>query len=114
MQTSGDRTRWLADAARKDKKAMESAKQDIKGLIGMDKADGIVDDATRDEELQSRFVTFSKGPRSCIGREIALRMIERAVRDLLERWEILAKGDLNGRSWLEMRYDECWVELRGR
>ena len=39
------------------------------------------------QKLEEKFVAFSKGPRSCIGREIAMLMLEKAVVGVLEKWE---------------------------
>jgi benzoate 4-monooxygenase len=50
---------------------------------------------------------FSKGPRGCIGKEIAMLMLEKAVAGVLEKWVIAAKGSLGGASLLEMQYTAC-------
>ncbi|KAI9742352.1 MAG: hypothetical protein M1818_003885 [Claussenomyces sp. TS43310] len=71
----------------------------------------LVDDASERRALDDKFVAFSKGARSCIGRDIATVMIERAVCAVLERWEVRAKGPLRGLSYLEMRYDHCDLVL---
>jgi benzoate 4-monooxygenase len=47
-------------------------------------------------------LAFNKGPRGCIGRDIAVLMIEKTVVDVLEKWDIIAKGSLSGASLLEM------------
>jgi cytochrome P450 len=57
---------------------------------------------------------FSMGPRGCIGKEIAMQMIETAVIAVLEKWEIKAAGRLDGNSWLEMQFDKCPLLLLDR
>ena len=62
-------------------------------------------------DLESKFVVFSKGPRGCIGREIAMLVIGKAVRAVLERWDLSDAHDLKGNSFLEMQWDECRVRF---
>ena len=59
------------------------------------------------QRLEDKFVVFSKGPRTCIGRELAMRMIEMTVVTVLEKWDITAWGRLSGASLLDMQYAEC-------
>ena len=66
------------------------------------------------QKLENKFVVFSKGPRSCIGREIAMLMIQKAVIGVLEKWDITSKGPLTGASLLEMQYAECNITFAGR
>lgn len=66
------------------------------------------DESEKKRELDDNFVAFSKGPRSCMGREIAMLMLARAVAGVLTEWEIGAVGGpLKGKSYLEMQYVEC-------
>ena len=66
-------------------------------------------------EMEGRFVAFSKGPRGCLGREVALLMITAAVRGLLARWEVDSEGEvLSGNGFLEMQYDECRLRFSAR
>jgi len=107
--------RWLAD---RDQAVTERIAHP-QGDIDAHETDGTVNEGTRDDaplesistDLDRKFVAFSKGPRSCIGRDIALRMIERAVWAVLDRWEVVSFGELTGSSWLDMQYEECLLEL---
>jgi len=110
--------RWFAD---RDQKATETRAYPQREIDAFE-TDARVNDQTRDDarlddmspDLDRKLVAFSKGPRSCIGRDIALRMIEQAVRVVLDRWEVVAIGELTGSSWLDMQFEECLVELRER
>lgn len=64
--------------------------------------------------LDENFVVFGGGPRGCIGREIAMIVIERAVIELVRKWELRARGQLEGKSYIEMQYKECWIIFRER
>ena len=66
------------------------------------------------QKLDNKFVVFSRGPRSCIGREIATLMIQKAVIGVLENWDITSKGPLRGASLLEMQYAKCDIAFAGR
>ena len=66
------------------------------------------------KELDSKFVAFSKGPRGCIGREIAMLVTVEAVLSVLERWDLSAAEDLKGNSFLEMQYDQCSIQFAER
>jgi len=61
------------------------------------------------KRLEDKFVAFSKGPRGCGGKEIAMLMMEKAVVGMLEKWDLTVKGSLRGASWLEMQYMECGI-----
>ena len=64
---------------------------------------------SKEKDLDDAFVVFSKGPRGCIGKEIAIRMLSQAVVSILMRWKIEATGDLRRGSFLEMQYEECGI-----
>lgn len=64
-----------------------------------------------DKPLEEKFVVFSKGPRGCIGRDIALLILAQAVTKMVRRWNIRADGILKGQSFLEMQYTDCGVSL---
>ncbi|KAL9117443.1 MAG: hypothetical protein Q9187_006023 [Circinaria calcarea] len=66
-------------------------------------------DESEAKKLEDSFVVFSKGPRGCIGREIAMLMLAEAVASLLEKWNIRAEKEPKGASFLEMQYTECEV-----
>ena len=72
----------------------------------------VAEDARK--ELDSKFVVFRKGPRGCIGRELAMIMIAKAVLGVLERWEFGGAEDLEGNCFLEMQYDECRIQCGER
>jgi benzoate 4-monooxygenase len=78
--------------------------------------EGEVEQVGLSAELDRKFVMFGKGSRQCIGRDIAMRVVEHAVREILAKWEVQTMSELKGKSWLEMQYDECWIQLseRGR
>jgi benzoate 4-monooxygenase len=52
-------------------------------------------------------VAFSKGPRGCGGKEIAMLIMEKTVVGVLEKSDLTAKGSIRGASFLEMQYMEC-------
>lgn len=66
------------------------------------------------KELDNKFVVFSKGPRGCIGREIAMLAISKAVLGVLERWDLDGAEDLKGNCFLDMQYEECRIQLAER
>jgi benzoate 4-monooxygenase len=70
--------------------------------------------ADEKQRLEEKFVVFSKGPRGCLGRDIAMLMLEKAVVGVLEKWDITAKGSLVGASFLEMQYAECGIAFAER
>lgn len=71
-------------------------------------------DESRKRKLEDDFVVFSKGPRGCIGKEIALLLIAKAVVGLLGKWSITTEGKLEGASFLEMQYTKCGIRLAER
>jgi benzoate 4-monooxygenase len=68
-------------------------------------------DDSEKRELDEKFVAFSKGARGCIGKDIAMLAIARAVMGVLGVWEVRSVGELKGKSWLEMQYEECVLEF---
>lgn len=85
-----------------------------------DPARWLVGDEDERREMEGRFVAFGKGPRGCIGKELALLMVAAAVRGVLERWEVdcvdvgLEGAELRGNAFLEMQFDECRVRFLER
>ena len=73
----------------------------------------LVDEGDR-KKLDEKFVAFSKGSRGCIGREIALAMLTKAVAGVILKWDVRQEGDLKGKSFLEMQYSECNVSFTER
>jgi len=63
------------------------------------------------KRLDDKFVVFSKGSRGCVGREIAMLVLARAVAGVLGRWEVNATGACKRRNFLEMQYEECWIKF---
>jgi hypothetical protein len=64
------------------------------------------------EDLDERFIAFSKGARQCIGRDLAILMIASAAIAVLKKWELSSVGALEGdSSFLEMSYDACWLRF---
>jgi len=61
--------------------------------------------------LDDKFVVFSKGSRGCVGREIAMLVLARAVAGLLGRWELTATAPFKRKNFLEMQYEECWIKF---
>jgi benzoate 4-monooxygenase len=61
--------------------------------------------------LDENFVPFGKGSRGCIGKEIAMFMIARAVTAVLEEWDITAVAAPKAKGWLEMQYQECVISF---
>lgn len=68
-------------------------------------------DDNEKRELDEKFVAFSKGARGCIGKDIAMLVIARAVVSVLGVWEVRSLGEPKGNSWLEMQYKECMLEF---
>jgi len=71
-------------------------------------------DATGDADkksLEDKFVVFSKGPRVCIGREIAMLVVTQAVAGILSKWQIEGIGEMKGGSWLEMQVESCRLKF---
>ncbi|PYH99651.1 cytochrome P450 pisatin demethylase [Aspergillus ellipticus CBS 707.79] len=65
-------------------------------------------------QMENNFVAFSKGSRGCIGRDLALLVLAKAVVAFVQQWKIKSVGQLQGKSHLEMQYDECWLEFGPR
>ncbi|KAI9923846.1 hypothetical protein ASPWEDRAFT_59592 [Aspergillus wentii DTO 134E9] len=61
-------------------------------------------------EMETRLVAFSKGSRGCVGRDLALLVIGLAVMGIVKKWRFRSVGELSGKSFLEMQYDDCWIE----
>lgn len=65
-------------------------------------------------KLEDKFVAFSKGARGCLGKELAMLVLGKAVAAVVERWEVGVEGELRGKGFLEMQYEEVWVKLERR
>lgn len=75
----------------------------------------LIDESKNKRELEDKFVAFGKGPRSCLGREIAMLMLTRAVMGILKNWEIRAvESPPKGKSYLEMQYTEFKLSFTER
>jgi benzoate 4-monooxygenase len=53
--------------------------------------------------LEDKFVVFSKGPRGCIGKDIALLIVTQAVAGVVSKWRIERVGEMKAGAWLEMQ-----------
>ena len=60
-------------------------------------------------KLDEKLVVFSKGPRGCIGKEMAMVMLSCAIVGILQKWDIIARGGLKGRNFVEVQYTECEI-----
>lgn len=63
-------------------------------------------------ELEGKFVAFSRGSRSCIGKELALLVIARAAMEVIKQGRIRSVGELTGKSYLEMQFEGCRIEYQ--
>jgi len=63
------------------------------------------------KSLEDRFVVFSKGPRGCIGRDIAMLVVTQAVAGIVSKWRIESVGEMKGGAWLEMQVEWCGLKL---
>ncbi|PLB43524.1 cytochrome P450 [Aspergillus steynii IBT 23096] len=68
-------------------------------------------DESQRRDMDSKFVAFSKGARGCAGKDLAWLVIAQAAMATVQKWKIKTVGELRGRSYLEMQYDDCWIEL---
>lgn len=64
----------------------------------------------RRREMESKLVAFSKGARSCIGKELALLLISKAAMEIIKIGPFRSVGELRGKSFVEMQYDACWID----
>jgi cytochrome P450 len=64
------------------------------------------------QQMEDKFVVFSKGSRQCVGKELAMLTLAKAVASVAQRWEFKSVGELKGNSFLEMAYDECWISFK--
>ncbi|TVY52101.1 Cytochrome P450 monooxygenase yanH, partial [Lachnellula suecica] len=62
------------------------------------------------KENEDKFLVFSKGPRGCIGRDIAMLITTQAVAGVVSRWKFESSG-IKGGGWLEMQVQECGLKL---
>ena len=81
--------------------------------------DGDIQESEKKEGVKTRkpdekFVSFGKGPRMCMGREIAMIMVGEAVEAILSKWDIRSVGRLEGKNVFDMQYDLCEIELQER
>jgi benzoate 4-monooxygenase len=63
------------------------------------------------KSLEDRFVVFSKGPRGCIGKDIAMLVVTQAVAGIVSNWQIERVGEMKGGGWLEMQVQWCGLKL---
>ena len=67
-------------------------------------------DAER-KALGDRFVVFSKGPRGCIGKDIAMLVVTQAVAGIVSKWRIESVGAMRSGAWLEMQFEWCGLKF---
>ncbi|TVY45051.1 Cytochrome P450 monooxygenase [Lachnellula occidentalis] len=63
------------------------------------------------KSLEDKFVVFSKGPRGCIGRDIAMLIVTQAVAAIVSRWRIETIGEMKSGAWLEMQVEWCGMKF---
>jgi benzoate 4-monooxygenase len=63
------------------------------------------------KSLEDRFMVFSKGPRGCIGKDIAMLVVTQAVAGIVSKWQIESVGEMKGGAWLEMQVEWCGLKL---
>jgi hypothetical protein len=59
--------------------------------------------------MEAKLVAFSKGARGCVGKDLAWLVLAKAIMAIIRRWSSVCQGDLRGKSYLEMQYDEGWI-----
>ncbi|GAB1193565.1 hypothetical protein APSETT444_002786 [Aspergillus pseudonomiae] len=69
-----------------------------------------LEDESQRREMDAKLVAFGKGSRSCVGKDLAWLVLAKAVMAIIRRWRFVSVGELRGKSFLEMQYDECWIE----
>ena len=63
------------------------------------------------KSLEDRFMVFSKGPRGCIGKDIAMLIVAQTVAGIVSEWRIESVGEMKGGGWLEMQVEWCGLKL---
>ncbi|TVY37891.1 Cytochrome P450 monooxygenase [Lachnellula subtilissima] len=63
------------------------------------------------KSLEDKFIVFSKGPRGCIGRDIAMLIVTQAVAAIVSRWRIETIGEMKSGAWLEMQIEWCGLKF---
>lgn len=63
------------------------------------------------KSLDDKFIAFSKGPRGCIGKDIAMMIITEAVAGLVSKWQIKTVGEMKLDAWLEMQIEWCGMKF---
>lgn len=59
------------------------------------------------KSLEDKFVVFSKGPRGCVGKDIAMLLVIEAVSSVVSQYRIEKVGEMKGHAWLEMQIERC-------
>jgi benzoate 4-monooxygenase len=63
------------------------------------------------KSLEDKFLVFSKGPRGCIGKDIAMLIVTQAVAGIVSKWRIENVGEMKSGGWLEMQVEWCGLRL---
>ena len=61
--------------------------------------------------LEDKFVVFSRGPRGCIGKDIAMLIVTQAVAGIVSRWRMESVGEMEEGGWLEMQIKWCGLKM---
>ncbi|KAL9622890.1 MAG: hypothetical protein Q9160_002816 [Pyrenula sp. 1 TL-2023] len=69
------------------------------------------EDITGKKLIEDRFVVFSKGPRGCIGKDIAMLVVTQAVAGVVSKWRIESVGKTEKGGWLEMQIKWCSLRM---
>jgi benzoate 4-monooxygenase len=66
---------------------------------------------TEKKSLEDKFVVFSKGPRGCIGKDIAMLVVTEAVAGIVSKWRVENVGKMERGGWLEMQILWCGLKM---
>ncbi|CAG8957266.1 hypothetical protein HYFRA_00010688 [Hymenoscyphus fraxineus] len=61
--------------------------------------------------MDDNLLVFSKGPRGCIGKEIAMTIVTEAVAGVVAKWRIEKVGQMKSGGWLEMQIGWCGMHF---
>ncbi|CAG8976834.1 hypothetical protein HYALB_00009099 [Hymenoscyphus albidus] len=61
--------------------------------------------------MDDNLLVFSKGPRGCIGKDIAMTIVTEAVAGVVAKWRIEKVGEMESGGWLEMQIGWCGMHF---